>query len=673
MLDNASYLAVGDVTQVNARAYNRSGSSNVNVSFNDGGQYSNNVEIHAGVYQEIRGDDPSLKELYARISVGCMHNSAARVDAPKCHEETRTAVQDDIFSWMSRGAPDEVLWLTGPAGAGKSAIMGTVCDRLKQSGQLVATFFFAEYLGRTSKESFITTLAYQLQRHPHVDESISQAMLTAIRRDPAVFEMSLKEQAEILILQPLRCSRSPTPFSSTLPMAIVIDGVDECGEVLYGTSSGRSRQSDQIEVLSVLLLAISDPSFPFRIIVASRPETRIRAFFTESAASKFTEIFLDDKYSPDDDIRLFLKSKFAEFCRRCGIDPSTWPSEEVIQKLVEDASGQFIYVATVLRFIDTPGTSPHAQLDIILKIKPQDASNPFSALDALYTSILRSSPSPENTVLWLKAVFRLQNLPHPQSGTPSAWTINRLLESHAGQAQALLGGLPSLVHLPEKTMVTMDSQYYGYHLKTLPPNPPSVGWDARYTFYHKSFLDYLGAKSRCGIAFPGVDDNNVTQWIQRRLAKTLKCGSPEVAVHLSLVTVFRRCFLNLLDSSVGLQETNFRVDDDILSGCNPAIWFEAANLARYDLCVERQLYIFVHKNCRSYLPCNPGCKLWRRAISKLPKDRWKRNEGWGSFSLLLDRFNIKRLKDDVEYHSSREPFLFFLFGTSKMEVRQHSS
>ena len=32
MLDNASHLAVGDVTQVNARAYNRSGSSNVNVS-----------------------------------------------------------------------------------------------------------------------------------------------------------------------------------------------------------------------------------------------------------------------------------------------------------------------------------------------------------------------------------------------------------------------------------------------------------------------------------------------------------------------------------------------------------------------------------------------------------------------------------------------------------------
>ncbi|TEB33618.1 hypothetical protein FA13DRAFT_1790015 [Coprinellus micaceus] len=521
MFDNASHSTVGNATQVNARAYNRSGSSNVNVS--GGGQYSNNVEIHAGVYQEIRGDDPSLKELYAHIAVGCMHNSAARVDAPKCHEETRTAVQDDIFSWMSRGAPDEVLWLTGPAGAGKSAIMGTVCDRLKESGQLAANFFFAEYLGKTSKGSFVTTLAYQLQRHPHIRESISQPMLAAIRHDPAVFEMSLKEQTEILILQPLRSFRGHTSFSPTLPMAIVIDGVDECRELTYGNSS-RSRQDDQLEVLSIILHAVNDPSFPFRVIVASRPETWIRRFFTDKAASKFTEIFLDNKYGPDDDILLFLKSKFSALCRRCGIDPSTWPSEDGIEKLVADASGQFIYVATVLRFIDTPGRSPHAQLDIVLKIKSQDTSNPFAVLDALYTSILRLSLDPETTVLWLKSVQLLQQFERGMSGHPSAWTVNRLLESHAGQAEALLGGLPSLIHIPEDTTTQTDSQCYGSRLEVLPSVLPNVGWGTSYGFYHKSFLDYLGDTSRCGAAFPGVDGGNVTRWIQGRLIQALLCG-----------------------------------------------------------------------------------------------------------------------------------------------------
>jgi hypothetical protein len=403
--------------------------------------------------------------------------------------------------------------------------MGTVSDNLEEAGHLAASFYFSSFKGTAetmSKRRFVTTLAYQLAVHPALKDRLSTPILSAIRENPVIFDMSLKRQLEVLVLQPLRSAQRHPHSASSPPLSIVVDGVDECGEPGDG-EAGRSRQDDQVEVLSILLQAMNDSAFPFRFIVASRPETWIRAFFTNSAVSKFTEIFLDEKYSPNDDIRLFLRSKLAELCRRCGIDPSTWPSEEATEKLVEDASGQFIYVATVLRFIDTPGTSPQEQLDIILKIKPQDASNPFSALDALYTSILRSSPSPENTVLWLKAVFRLQNLPHPQSGSPSAWAINRLLESHAGQAQALLGGLPSLVHLPEKTMVTMDSQYYGYHLKTLPPNPPSVGWDARYTFYHKSFLDYLGAKSRCGIAFPGVDDNNVTQWIQRRLAKTLKC------------------------------------------------------------------------------------------------------------------------------------------------------
>jgi hypothetical protein len=453
-----------------------------------------------------------------------MHNSAARVDAPKCHEHTRKAVQDDIFSWMSHGSPDEILWLTGPAGAGKSAIMGTVCDKLKQSDQLLATFFFAAYLGRTSKQSFVTTLAYQLQRHPRTRDSMSQAMLTAICHDPAVFQMSLEEQLEILILQPLRSSRSRTPYRSGLPMAIIIDGVDECGEATYG-DSGRSRQDDQNEVLSVLLQAINEPAFPFRIIIASRPETWIRRFFTDVGTRAVTEIFLDNKYSPDDDIRLFLKSKFADICRRYGLDPSTWPSDETISQLVRDASGQFIYVATVLRFIDTPGTLPQTQLEIVLRIKPQDTSNPFSVLDALYTSILRSSPSPEDTVLWLKALHRFQRkLPNPK---PSAWTMDRLFESRAGQAHMLMG-LPSLVYIPVKRysgepIEEVDSEYYGTRLAVLTSFIPNVSWSAAYTFYHKSFIDYLEDGLRCGAAFPGIGSREVERWIWERLAKSLNC------------------------------------------------------------------------------------------------------------------------------------------------------
>jgi hypothetical protein len=41
-----------------------------------------------------------LLELQARTAAGAMRDSAERCDAPKCHPETRIAVQDDIYSWI---------------------------------------------------------------------------------------------------------------------------------------------------------------------------------------------------------------------------------------------------------------------------------------------------------------------------------------------------------------------------------------------------------------------------------------------------------------------------------------------------------------------------------------------------------------------------------------------
>ena len=53
-----------------------------------------------------------MPELCSHTAVGAIHNSADQVDAPKCHEETRKAVQEDIFSWMTHGTANEVIGKT---------------------------------------------------------------------------------------------------------------------------------------------------------------------------------------------------------------------------------------------------------------------------------------------------------------------------------------------------------------------------------------------------------------------------------------------------------------------------------------------------------------------------------------------------------------------------------
>ncbi|TEB20245.1 hypothetical protein FA13DRAFT_1645116, partial [Coprinellus micaceus] len=71
-------------------------------------------------------------DLNPHIAHGAAHNSDERWNAPSCHEETRVAIREDIVSWIEHGEEDEepkkIMWLSGPAGSGKTAIAGSVAE-----------------------------------------------------------------------------------------------------------------------------------------------------------------------------------------------------------------------------------------------------------------------------------------------------------------------------------------------------------------------------------------------------------------------------------------------------------------------------------------------------------------------------------------------------------------
>ncbi|KAJ7679791.1 hypothetical protein B0H14DRAFT_2173500, partial [Mycena olivaceomarginata] len=59
-----------------------------------------------------------------------------------------------------------ICWLYGPAGAGKSAIMQTLCQRLEECGRLGGSFFFKRgHHTRGNAQVLFATLAYQLALH----------------------------------------------------------------------------------------------------------------------------------------------------------------------------------------------------------------------------------------------------------------------------------------------------------------------------------------------------------------------------------------------------------------------------------------------------------------------------------------------------------------------------
>ncbi|RXW16695.1 hypothetical protein EST38_g9159 [Candolleomyces aberdarensis] len=451
------------------------------------------THIYAKNYNHYGERPPksSIEKLREHIAAGALHNSDERCDAPKCLPETRVAVQGEVVSWICDGDsdddPKEIMWVTGPAGSGKTAIMGSVADTCQGKGILGAAHFFSSFSGsanRRSKRFLVPTLAYQFVQHKSM-ALVADQILSAVEHNPAVFDQKLEVQLDQLILEPLRTCREGR---SAWPKVIIIDGLDECEAMQYHDATPskappRPKEDDQTEILSVLKKAVSDPDFPFRIVIASRPEHAIKRFFADAVKSLTRELFLDAKYNPDADMVLFLESKFASI-RRDSHLPSSWPSDDVRQTLIANASGQFIYVATVGRFMEVSGGDPDELLKQVLRLPGvKSSTNPLAPLDGLYTHILNSSSDPPLSVLWLDLVFRercFEGVPGGSHHTnPRPATFVRLyLELYPGQASHAFRNLNSLVS-----------------------TPPAENHHSPYRLYHKSLVDFLQDRSRSGTLY----------------------------------------------------------------------------------------------------------------------------------------------------------------------------
>ena len=93
-----------------------------------------------------------------------------------------------------------------------------------------------------------------------------------------------------------------------------------------------------------------------------------------SLSSITGQIFFDQTSEASDDIRTFFRLGFTDIHHSpkhhltISNVAKPWPSYRVRHDLVDKASGQFIYPATVLKFVDDPNYRPTDRLDIIVSI-----------------------------------------------------------------------------------------------------------------------------------------------------------------------------------------------------------------------------------------------------------------------------------------------------------------
>ncbi|KAF8329049.1 hypothetical protein F5887DRAFT_1005301 [Amanita rubescens] len=337
----------------------------MNPVFNDMGTYNN------------YSDEPELDRLWKYISADALHDSFARSPPPRCHPGTRETVLRKIYSWIDQPNPRQrILWLNGPAGAGKTAVAQTVAEHCK-GHQLAASFFFKRNTkDRGVVDRLFLTLAWQLatsipETRPYIE--------SALKADRLLHTKAIDVQFDQLFVQVFRKLLRDKPNIRLEKTLVIIDGVDECAP-----------ERDQRHFLNLIGDALAPGGIPLHFLLSSRSEFQIRETFDmEKMGNAIFAIALDDTVAPNDDIRRYLEDIFLDIFTKRQVSPL--PTDADIDYLVLKASGQFIYASTIVKFIDDDDCNPKEQLAIILKnlkLRPINLSSPYAPLDELYIQVL---------------------------------------------------------------------------------------------------------------------------------------------------------------------------------------------------------------------------------------------------------------------------------------------
>ncbi|KAJ6580463.1 hypothetical protein DFH09DRAFT_912548 [Mycena vulgaris] len=265
------------------------------------------------------------------IALDELYNSAERFPQPRCHPETRTELLKKPYTWATEpNVAHTIHWLHGPAGAGKSAVMQTLCERLQDAGQICGSFFFkrGDQMRGNAKVLF-ATLAYQLSLCRH---ELKALISLNVDIDPSVLRRGMDVQLCTLIVEPCKWVQNDSP------PVLLIDGLDEC--------EGHHIQQ---EIIRLIQSTVNSHSCGLRIPVASRPEAHIKETFEAEFFQGVTDS--TNIQQSFEEIRTYLCDEFSRIHREHSAMrniPTPWPSPQILEMLIDRSSGYFIYVSTVI-------------------------------------------------------------------------------------------------------------------------------------------------------------------------------------------------------------------------------------------------------------------------------------------------------------------------------------
>jgi len=178
------------------------------------------------------------------------------------------------------------------------------------------------------------------------------------------------------------------------------------------------------------------------------------------------------------DIRRYFKVKFEEIRAKDTYLPQDWPGEDVVDQLVDKASGQFIYATTIMPYIMFEYRSPEERLAVIrglLEKPPGD--EPYQNLDELYSLIVRNA-NRQADMLQIMALIITINRLIATANAPADDFAQLCSPQKLGDILGLVKGDVRRCLLDMHSVVNIGDDYRDIQI------------------YHKSFPDFLLDPSR---------------------------------------------------------------------------------------------------------------------------------------------------------------------------------
>ncbi|KZP14488.1 hypothetical protein FIBSPDRAFT_833939 [Athelia psychrophila] len=286
-----------------------------------------------------------------------------------CLPGTRTDILSVIVAWSRSLDSQNVFWLAGVAGSGKSAIAHTIAKMLHEDGLLASSFFFnREFDSRNTVQLLFSTIARDIAaRHPIIAADIS----TALEDDPALATASLARQFDAFIAKPLRRHKFDQPI------VVVIDALDEGVQDDSGFS-----------LLSLFRDKVAKLAPQLRVLITSRPTRNITQYLSEQDHIASHTMAVD---SPENrqDIETYIDTQVRDMTIAVHMG-SPWPDEALVRDLKVLAEGLFIWIVTIFAYLRS-AHKPREKLRALLS--NSDVSgvlSPRKKMDALYAAILEA-------------------------------------------------------------------------------------------------------------------------------------------------------------------------------------------------------------------------------------------------------------------------------------------